>query len=157
MVFYMYLHIVTHGYYRGCIYVHIGIILVHCWIPHLDSPLVPPDEVDAVSPENSPPMDRDREYSVEEALFLKKNFESLEKSEGSFLNVPNPRLSISAKFLERNMRQVKQVATSVTVSLEGEKLTSFCIHTDNLHVCNTNTSTVWYTNNFSIVHNIIPA
>ena len=71
--------------------------------------LVPPDEVDAVSPENSPPLDRDRdrEYSVEEALFLKKNFESLEKSEGLFLNVPNPRLSISAKFLERNMRQVK--------------------------------------------------
>ena len=65
---------------------------------------LPPDEVDAVSPENSPPLDRDREYSVEEALFLKKNFESLEKSEGLFLNVPNPRLSISAKFLERNMR-----------------------------------------------------
>ena len=71
--------------------------------------LVRLDEVDAVSPENSPPLDRDRvrEYSVEEALFLKKNFESLEKSEGLFLNVPNPRLSISAKFLERNMRQVK--------------------------------------------------
>ena len=65
---------------------------------------LPPDEVDAVSPENSPPLDRDREYSVEEALFLKKNFESLEKAEGLFLNVPNPRLSISAKFLERNMR-----------------------------------------------------
>lgn len=58
-----------------------------------------------MSPENSPPLDRDREYSVEEALFLKKNFESLEKSEGlALLSVPNPRLSISAKFLERNMR-----------------------------------------------------
>ena len=69
-------------------------------------PPVSADEVDAVSPESSPPLDRDREYSVEEALFLKKNFESLEKSEGLYLNVPNPRLSISAKFLERNMRQV---------------------------------------------------
>ena len=85
-------------------------MLVDCHISHLH--LLPPpsslpaDEVDAVSPENSPPLDRDRECSVEEALFLKKNFESLEKSEGLFLNVPNPRLSISAKFLERNMRQV---------------------------------------------------
>jgi hypothetical protein len=79
---------------------------VHVCTPHTTSA----DEVDAVSPESSPPLDkdRDREYSVEEALFLKKNFESLEKSEGLFLNIPNPRLSISAKFLERNMRQIKE-------------------------------------------------
>ena len=78
---------------------------VHC-ASHLCPSSLPADEVDAISPESSPPLDkdRDREYSVEEALFLKKNFESLEKSEGLFLNVPNPRLSISAKFLERNMR-----------------------------------------------------
>ena len=62
------------------------------------------DETDIGSPDNSPPLDRDREFTTEEALFLKKNFESLEKSEGAFLQVPNPRLSISAKFLERNMQ-----------------------------------------------------
>ena len=66
-----------------------------------------PDEADLGSPDNSPPLDRDREFTTEEALFLKKNFESLEKSDGSFLQVPNPRLSISAKFLERNMQWVK--------------------------------------------------
>lgn len=62
------------------------------------------DEADVGSPENSPPLDRDKDFPVEEALFLKKNFESLEKADGTFLQVPNPRLSISAKFLERNMR-----------------------------------------------------
>ena len=63
-----------------------------------------PDEGDMSSPDNSPPLDRDKDTPAEDALFLKKNFESLEKGEGPFLQVPNPRLSISAKFLERNMR-----------------------------------------------------
>ena len=67
------------------------------------------DTASSQSPEDSPPT-ADKGFVLQETLFVKTNFESLEKVEDFFhsthLQVPthDPRLSISARYFEKALQ-----------------------------------------------------